>query len=186
MVLQIRAQMRGDGRQLVVRQLRKVLARHLTRAEERKARRFQPKAAVQREPDIAVEGRVVRRQIVDAFEVARELVAAGIPVRWCDTHGEQCHAKLMLRRGNDGSVELIAGSANYTRRNLDDYNLESSARILAARDAPVARQASAYFEQSWNNGDGRRISLPYSAYEDTSRWRYWRYRFAEATGLSSF
>jgi hypothetical protein len=47
-------------------------------------------------------------------------------------------------------------------------------------------QATAYFEQSWNNGDGRRISLPYSAYEDTSRWRYWRYRFTEATGLSSF
>lgn len=119
-------------------------------------------------------------------QAALELHLAGVPVRWCDTHGEQCHAKLMLRRGNDGSAELIAGSANYTRRNLDDYNLESSARILAARDAPVARQASAYFEQSWNNGDGRRISLPYSAYEDTSRWRYWRYRFAEATGLSSF
>ena len=119
-------------------------------------------------------------------QAALELHRAGVPVRWCDTHGEQCHAKLMLRRGNDGKAELIAGSANYTRRNLDDYNLESSARILAAGDAPVIRQATAYFEQSWNNGDGRRISLPYSAYEDTSRWRYWRYRFTEATGLSSF
>jgi hypothetical protein len=119
-------------------------------------------------------------------QAALELHRAGVPVRWCDTHGEQCHAKLMLRRGTDGNAELIAGSANYTRRNLDDYNLESSARILAANDASVIGQASAYFEQSWNNSDGRRISLPYSAYEDTSRWRYWRYRFTEATGLSSF
>ncbi len=119
-------------------------------------------------------------------QAALELHQAGVPVRWCDTHGEQCHAKLMLRRGNDGKAELIAGSANYTRRNLDDFNLESGARILAANDAPVIRQSTAYFEQSWNNGDGRRISLPYSAYADTSRWRYWRYRFTEATGLSSF
>lgn len=119
-------------------------------------------------------------------QAALELHRAGVPVRWCDTHGEQCHAKLMLRRGTDGNAELIAGSANYTRRNLDDYNLESSARVLAAADTTVMEQASAYFGQSWNNGDGRQISLPYSAYEDASRWRYWRYRFTEATGLSSF
>ena len=119
-------------------------------------------------------------------QVALELHRAGVPVRWCDTHGEQCHAKLMLRRGEDGNAELIVGSANYTRRNLDDYNLESSARVLATSNAPVIGQASAYFEQSWNNGDGRRISLPYSASEDDSRWRYGRYRFTEATGLSSF
>ncbi|KAF1718642.1 phospholipase [Pseudoxanthomonas yeongjuensis] len=119
-------------------------------------------------------------------QAALELHRAGVAVRWCDTHGEQCHAKLVLRRGVDGSAELIAGSANYTRRNLDDYNLESSARVLATTDAAVMEQATAYFEQSWNNGDGRRISLPYSAYEDASRWRYWRYRFTEATGLSSF
>ena len=119
-------------------------------------------------------------------QAALELHRAGVPVRWCDTHGEQCHAKLMLKRGTDGNAELIVGSANYTRRNLDDYNLESSARVLATSNAPVIGQASAYFEQSWNNGDGRRISLPYSAYEDDSRWRYWRYRFTEATGLSSF
>ncbi|MGH8081287.1 MAG: phospholipase D-like domain-containing protein, partial [Lysobacter sp.] len=84
-------------------------------------------------------------------QVADELTQAGVPVRWCDTHGEQCHAKLLLRSGRDGKIELIAGSANYTRRNLDDYNLESSARVVAESDAPVARQATAYFEQSWNN-----------------------------------
>lgn len=119
-------------------------------------------------------------------QAALELHRAGVPVRWCDTHGEQCHAKLMLKRGSDGNAGLIAGSANYTRRNLDDYNLESSARVSAANGSPSISQAATYFEQGWNNSDGRRISLPYSAYEDTSRWRYWRYRFTEATGLSSF
>ena len=119
-------------------------------------------------------------------QVALELHQAGVPVRWCDTHGEQCHTKLMLRRTTDGRADLILGSANYTRRNLDDYNLESSARVLAGTNASVMQQAHDYFEQSWSNTDGRRISVPYDRYADDSRLRYWRYRFTEATGLSSF
>src|SRR5690606_22542764 len=55
-------------------------------------------------------------------QAARELVATGIDVRWCDTHGEQCHAKLLLHRSADHAT-LIVGSANFTRRNLDDLNL---------------------------------------------------------------
>lgn len=119
-------------------------------------------------------------------QVGLELHQAGVPVRWCDTHGEQCHAKLMLKRGPADNAELIVGSANYTRRNLDDYNLESSARVVADADTQAIQQATQYFEQSWNNTEGRQISAPYSRYADTSRWRYWRYRFTEATGLSSF
>jgi phosphatidylserine/phosphatidylglycerophosphate/cardiolipin synthase-like enzyme len=119
-------------------------------------------------------------------QAALELHRAGVPLRWCDTHGEQCHAKFMLRRSAAGPAELIAGSANYTRRNLDDYNLETSARVLAPADTEAMRRAAAYFEQSWENTDGRRISLPYPRYADDSRLRYWRYRFTEATGLSSF
>ncbi|MEH6420575.1 phospholipase D-like domain-containing protein [Pseudomonas sp. CGJS7] len=119
-------------------------------------------------------------------QVGAELDEAGVPLRWCDTHGEQCHAKLLLRSGRDGRIELIAGSANYTRRNLDDYNLESSARVVAGADAPVAMQAAAYFEQSWSNGDGRAISVDYPKYADDSTWRKIWYRFSEASGLSSF
>lgn len=119
-------------------------------------------------------------------QVAAELVAAGVPLRWCDTHGEQCHAKLLLRTGSDGKIELIAGSANYTRRNLDDYNLESSVRVVALDDAPVAQQARAYFEQSWSNAGGRTISADYAKYADDSALRKVWYRIAEASGLSSF
>lgn len=35
--------------------------------------------------------------------VARELVEAGIAVRWCATRGEQCHSKLLLRRPARGA-----------------------------------------------------------------------------------
>ncbi|MEM1080242.1 MAG: phospholipase D family protein, partial [Pseudomonadota bacterium] len=66
-------------------------------------------------------------------QVAWELHRAGIPIRWCDTHGEQCHSKFMLVRtvnpDTDQSIgwtELLLGSANFTRRNLDDFNLETN------------------------------------------------------------
>ena len=119
-------------------------------------------------------------------QAALEMHEAGVPVRWCDTHGEQCHSKLLLKRSTVDVAELIVGSANYTRRNLDDYNLETSARVLADTDRTVMQQASNYFDQSWGNTGGRRISVSYATYADTSRLRYWRYRFTEATGLSSF
>ncbi|HAB05956.1 MAG TPA: phospholipase, partial [Alcanivorax sp.] len=56
-------------------------------------------------------------------QVAWELHDAGVEVRWCATHGEQCHTKMLLRYGDDGAARpavLIAGSANFTRRNLDN------------------------------------------------------------------
>ena len=50
-------------------------------------------------------------------QVASELNAVGIPIRWCDTHGEQCHSKMLLKY-NHQHAELILGSANLTARNL--------------------------------------------------------------------
>ncbi|SDG00274.1 Phosphatidylserine/phosphatidylglycerophosphate/cardiolipin synthase [Onishia taeanensis] len=116
----------------------------------------------------------------------RELHAAGVPVRWCNTHGEQCHAKMLLRRPQEGPAELIVGSANFTRRNLDDLNLETSVRLLASSDRPAITAAGAFFEREWSNPRGRRSSLPYAHFADPSWRRYWQYRLMEATGLSTF
>lgn len=79
--------------------------------------------------------------------VARELHAAGVPVRWCATEGEQCHSKLLLRRpaAAEGEAELILGSANFTRRNLDDLNLETSVRLVGPAETPALHDAAAFF-----------------------------------------
>ena len=58
---------------------------------------------------------------------ARKLARAGVTVRWFDTHGEQFHTKMVAIHKQDGTSVLIIGSANFTRRNLDDYNLETNA-----------------------------------------------------------
>src|SRR5699024_7622819 len=59
-------------------------------------------------------------------QVAWELHTAGIPVRWCNTRGEQCHGKMLILRREEGPALVLAGSANFTRRNLDNYNLETN------------------------------------------------------------
>lgn len=118
-------------------------------------------------------------------QVAEELVAAGVPVRWCDTHGEQCHAKLLLHRGA-GRAALILGSANFTRRNLDDLNLETSVELAADAGHPAVHQAADWFDEAWDNAPGRRFSVDHARYADDSLWRWLVYRVGEAAGLSTW
>jgi phosphatidylserine/phosphatidylglycerophosphate/cardiolipin synthase-like enzyme len=119
-------------------------------------------------------------------QVAWELHEAGVPVRWCNTRGEQCHGKMLIRRPASGENLVLGGSANFTRRNLDNYNLETNVQIRAANDAAVMQSVTAFFEERWSNTPDRIHSLPYERYADHSRLRYWQYRLMEATGLSTF
>ncbi|MDY7115819.1 phospholipase D family protein [Halomonas sp. SSL-5] len=119
--------------------------------------------------------------------VARELVASGIEVRWCATRGEQCHSKLLLRRPADGGeAEMILGSANFTRRNLDDLNLETSVRLAGPTAAPALRDTGDFFERRWQSSPERTTSEPFAAFDDATAWQRLRYRIMEATGLSTF
>lgn len=121
-------------------------------------------------------------------QVALELHNAGIPVRWCNTFGEQCHSKSLVLRPETGATELLLGSANFTRRNLDDLNLETNVWVAVPAESEIAIKATAFFEQQWQSGPGSDpvMSLPYEHWADDSRLRYWRYRVMEATGLSTF
>jgi phosphatidylserine/phosphatidylglycerophosphate/cardiolipin synthase-like enzyme len=122
--------------------------------------------------------------------VANELVTRSgerIEVRWYKTHGEQFHTKLaMIVRGERFTASL--GSANLTRRNIGNYNLEANIGIDAATAAPLAQEMLGYFDKLWNNAaaPGEEFTAPFGAYRDTDGARYWRYRLMEATGLSTF
>jgi phosphatidylserine/phosphatidylglycerophosphate/cardiolipin synthase-like enzyme len=114
--------------------------------------------------------------------VAGELLAeAGgrIEVRWYPAGYAVPHSGLLLvRHGAD--MWMNWGSADFTRRDLDDLNLEAAVELrMQVRSAP-ARAATEYFTRQWSGA---------SADADFARASivdYWRYRFAEATGLSSF
>ncbi|MCG6658666.1 phospholipase [Halomonas campisalis] len=118
--------------------------------------------------------------------VARELHDAGIAVRWSDTRREQAHAKLLLRSGEGRPAMLLLGSANFTRRSLDDLNLEANVQLEAESDHPAMADAHAAFKRHWHNGPEEHYSADYPAYADRSRLRYWRYRVMEASGWCTF
>lgn len=109
-----------------------------------------------------------------------------IDVRWAATHGEQYHAKVLRIAGPRQDV-LCLGSANWTRRNLGNLNLE--ANLLFQDAAELGVQFDAYFESLWTNGGGYETSLPYEDWSETGwslRWKTWLYRFQEWSGASTF
>ncbi|MGC3872898.1 phospholipase D family protein [Halomonas sp. GXIMD04776] len=128
----------------------------------------------------------IKKNGIPNRQAAADLHRAGVPVRWCATMGEQCHAKLFLKRSLSGDAALILGSANFTRRNLDNLNLETSVRLKGNAQTPAIIDAASYFARYWRNSQGRLHSLPYSIYADPSSPRYWLYRLMESTGLSTF
>jgi phosphatidylserine/phosphatidylglycerophosphate/cardiolipin synthase-like enzyme len=118
--------------------------------------------------------------------VAAELHAAGIEVRWADTHGEQSHAKMMLVGKQDGDGLLLIGSANMTRRNLDNFNLETSALVRAPASSGAMKDAKDHFELLWHNTDEQIFSVPYEEYRNESVVMKYLYRFQEKSGWSTF
>lgn len=118
--------------------------------------------------------------------VAAELTAAhpNITVRWYDTRGEQFHAKAVLVHRADRSL-LLAGSANLTRRNLADLNLETNLALEAPGDFPALITAQDWFDGLWHNRTGP-CTLPYADGADDALLRRWKYRVQEATGLGTF
>ena len=106
-------------------------------------------------------------------------------MRWSDTHVEQCHSKMLHCRNKIGESVLILGSANFTRRNLDNLNLETNLLAKGPTEKVVFLDADHYFDNLWNN-KGYQFSIDYKAYEDNSLVRRFLYRFMEATGMSSF
>ena len=72
--------------------------------------------------------------------VATELAAASdgaIKVRWFRTHGEQFHSKLVAMR-TATEFWFTLGSANLTRRNLEDFNLEANVAASVPLNAEIA------------------------------------------------
>ena len=122
--------------------------------------------------------------------VASELAAASdgaIGIRWYRTHGEQFHAKLVTVR-TATEFWFTLGSANLTRRNLDDFNLEANVAVSVPLNAEIAVAISGWYEMLWSNRGPPDLeyTAELGAYVDASQGTYWLYRIMEGTGLSTF
>jgi phosphatidylserine/phosphatidylglycerophosphate/cardiolipin synthase-like enzyme len=122
--------------------------------------------------------------------VATELAGASdgaIKLRWFRTHGEQFHSKLVAMRTQD-EYWFTLGSANLTRRNLENYNLEANIGVSVPANSKLAASITAWFDMIWTNRGPPDLEYTseFGAYADPSQGTYWLYRFMEATGLSTF
>ena len=119
-------------------------------------------------------------------QVAAELVKKGISVRWSNTYGEQSHAKMLLAEYKHGQSVILLGSANFTRRNLNDLNLETNIAVFGPTDTPLFLDVNNYIDLQWNNLDGKIFSIDYMEYADKSFFKRMLYYWMEGTGMSTF
>jgi hypothetical protein len=118
------------------------------------------------------------RNAVPNQAVAAELLRDGIEIRYRAAADALPLKLLLVRRRADAWLSL--GSANFTRRNLDDLNLEAAVELRMPARSAAARAAGDYFAQIWA------AASTDAAFADDSPAAYFRYRVAEDAGLSSF
>ncbi|QKS72946.1 hypothetical protein FLK61_40830 [Paenalkalicoccus suaedae] len=120
--------------------------------------------------------------------VAEELVTLdsdSIDIRWYNTNLEQYHSKIFFVDRPD-SAQVIAGSTNFTARNLDDYNLESNLSIEGPPDSAFLSDVRNYFERLWENEDGE-FTVEYEEYEEPLGWvKYVTYRIQKALRFTTY
>ena len=107
-----------------------------------------------------------------------------IQIRWYDTRGEQFHSKIIIIRKHSHTI-VYAGSANLTRRNIDNLNLESDLKIIIPNEKALAIEFEDYFARIWNN-EGGQYTLDFSKYEEPSKSKRLLFYIQEETGMSSF
>jgi cardiolipin synthase len=126
---------------------------------------------------IGIPNRQAAREILNKTE-------GKVRMRWYDTRGEQFHSKMVFIKGSGRSV-IILGSANLTRRNLCNYNLELDALVQGSGQEPVFADVARYYERIWSNQDGV-FTVDYDVYTDDSVIKTAICRIQERLGLSSF
>jgi hypothetical protein len=94
--------------------------------------------------------------------------------------------KMLLADYRNGTSALIAGSANFTRRNLENFNLETDVAVRGPSDACVLRDARNFFALCWNNEPQRMVSVDYPVLADESFFKRALYQIMERSGISTF
>jgi hypothetical protein len=138
--------------------------------------------------DPGKDGYGYERSGVPNREVASELVAASdgaVRVRWYRTHGEQFSPGFAHIR-SAGRAWLMVGTAELSRRDLDDMNLAAAFIIELPSSAAASNDALSWFDTLWFNraGGGTEYTSDVDVYADASQLDYWYYRLLEASGAS--
>lgn len=108
-----------------------------------------------------------------------------INIRWYNTVVGQYHTKAIWIQSDDQTI-ISSGSANYTERTLDDFNLENNVRILAPNDSTLAVDMEQYFKRLWTNEDAL-YTLGAEEYQyNLSWWQRWIYTAQKAAKVTTY
>jgi hypothetical protein len=127
-----------------------------------------------------------RKKGIPNMPVAFELADSGCSVVFYRTEEEQFHTKLLLIDYPGDSVWAMTGSANYTRRNIDDLNLEMTCALAGSKSTAVAESLINYCNMLLSSQTEKNLIAPLSAFTRPTELEYLKYRFMEASGLSNF
>ena len=118
--------------------------------------------------------------------VAQEMVEdtdGQLKIRWYNTVIGQYHTKAIWIQTKEHTI-ISNGSANYTERTLDNYNLENNLRVIAPNDSELAITMETYFERLWKNEDAM-YTLELDKFQNNftwwQRWIYTLQKFLKVT-----
>ena len=106
-------------------------------------------------------------------------------VRWYNTVIGQYHTKAIWIQTQEHTI-ISSGSANYTERTLDDYNLESNLRVIAPNDSELVVDMETYFERIWNNEDAMYTMDMEKFQDDFTWWQRWIYTLQKAVKITTY
>jgi phosphatidylserine/phosphatidylglycerophosphate/cardiolipin synthase-like enzyme len=106
-----------------------------------------------------------------------------IRIKWYNTHGEQFHAKFILIQHYKKEDTLILGSANLTKRNIGNENLELNVELIAEDNTDIMHDVREYYNLIWYD---EKYCLDYKKYYSKSLFKTMLYRLAEGLGASTF
>ncbi len=123
---------------------------------------------------------------------ARMLKKAGksgrLQIRWAATHGEQFHTKsISIVNKYTGQTQFLCGSANWTRRNLKNLNMEAC--IYIENVPSIVQLYTDFFDRIWQNDGGLVYTLDYESAKEDGFALFWKnivYFLQESTGASTF
>lgn len=76
-----------------------------------------------------------------------------IEIKFYKTSGEQFHSKMAYVNYQHQDPRAILGSANFTRRNLENFNLETDVELVMEEGSQINRDIKSYFHRIWSNED---------------------------------
>lgn len=108
-----------------------------------------------------------------------------VEIRWAKTNGEQFHTKMAYFNYQQKDPRVILGSANFTRRNLKDYNLETNLELLLKNESPLQQEVDHYYHRIWENQDGL-YSVDFEEGKEEGLFLRTLWKIQERTGLCTW